>query len=243
MSGRLEEIPGEEAFPAYLASRISAFYERCGLIELRDKRQGSITLCGAVSPAGGNFEEPVTQATLAVVGAFLGLSRARSDSRRYPAVDPLISWSKYVDLAARQLEDKVPGWGQLVHRAQRLLIDADEIRRRMEVVGEEGTPIEDLVLFLKGELFDFVYLQQNAFDSQDAYCPMERQLELFSFLQRIFVAQFDFPDRDSARTYFLHLQGQLKNMNYVEYRSAEYQQALKDMEELLSQGIEAGVGV
>ncbi len=104
MSGRLEEIPGEEAFPAYLASRIAEFYERSGVVALPHGRTGSITIGGAVSPAGGNFEEPVTQATLSVVGAFLGLSRARSDSRRYPAIDPLISWSKYVDVVAQEIE-------------------------------------------------------------------------------------------------------------------------------------------
>jgi len=231
MSGRLEEIPGEEAFPAYLASRIAAFYERCGVIELRGGGRGSITLCGAVSPAGGNFEEPVTQATLAVVGAFLGLSRARSDSRRYPAVDPLISWSKYIDLAGRHLESKVEGWSGMVRRVQKLLIDADEIRRRMEVVGEEGTPINDLVVYLKGEMFDFVYLQQNAFDPQDAYCPMERQLELFRLLYSIFETPFEFADRDEARSYFLELQSRLKNMNYLAFKSGEYEQAMKQLEQ------------
>ncbi len=110
MSGRLEEIPGEEAFPAYLASRIAEFYERSGVIALSEGRQGSVTIGGAVSPAGGNFEEPVTQATLSVVGAFLGLSRARSDSRRYPAIDPLISWSKYVNQVGQELSRQVDGW-------------------------------------------------------------------------------------------------------------------------------------
>jgi V/A-type H+/Na+-transporting ATPase subunit A len=241
MSGRLEEIPGEEAFPAYLASRLAAFYERCGVVALRDGTQGSITLCGAVSPAGGNFEEPVTQATLAVVGAFLGLSRARSDSRRYPAVDPLISWSKYIDLAGRQLEQQAEGWSGQVRRTQKILIDADEVRRRMEVVGEEGTSIDDLVVYLKGELFDFVYLQQNAFDKQDAYCPMERQIEMFSLLQRLFDAPFEFADRDQARTHFLRLQGMLKNMNYLEFRSPTYQQAHEQVVALIEQGIEVAV--
>ena len=110
MSGRLEEIPGEEAFPAYLASRIAAFYERAGVIALRTGGYGSLTICGAVSPAGGNFEEPVTQATLSVVGAFLGLSRERSDSRRYPAVDPLISWSKYLGPVGKELSSQMPEW-------------------------------------------------------------------------------------------------------------------------------------
>ena len=122
MSGRLEEIPGEEAFPAYLASRIAEFYERSGVISLRHGKPGSITIGGAVSPAGGNFEEPVTQATLSVVGAFLGLSRYRSDSRRYPAIDPLISWSKYVDVVAKELSHQVEGWDEMVKKARRFFI-------------------------------------------------------------------------------------------------------------------------
>jgi len=117
ISGRLEEIPGEEAFPAYLASRIANFYERSGVLLLKNGSTGSITVGGAVSPAGGNFEEPVTQATLAVVGAFLGLSRARSDSRRYPAIDPLISWSKYIAEIAKVLDTQVAGWGKMVSKA------------------------------------------------------------------------------------------------------------------------------
>ena len=117
MSGRLEEIPGEEAFPAYLGSRIAAFYERSGVFQLKNGKTGSLTIGGAVSPAGGNFEEPVTQATLSVVGAFHGLSRARSDARRYPAIDPLISWSKYVDTVALELDAKVSGWGKMVQKA------------------------------------------------------------------------------------------------------------------------------
>ena len=121
MSGRLEEIPGEEAFPAYLASRIAAFYERSGVLKLKDGKEGSLTIGGTVSPAGGNFEEPVTQATLAVVGAFHGLSRQRSDARKYPAVDPLISWSKYSDKIAKELEGKVEGWHEMVSRSTNIL--------------------------------------------------------------------------------------------------------------------------
>ncbi len=180
MSGRLEEIPGDEAFPAYLASRIAEFYERSGVIRLSKGDHGSVTIGGAVSPAGGNFEEPVTQATLSVVGAFLGLSRERSDSRRYPAIDPLISWSKYVDEVARELESMVENWGDMVQTAMNFLIEGDEIGKRMEVVGEEGTTIEDMVTYLKSVLFDFAYLQQNAFDKEDAYCPLKRQVALFA---------------------------------------------------------------
>ena len=158
MSGRLEEIPGEEAFPAYLASRMAEFYERSGVMDLKDGRAGSVTIGGAVSPAGGNFEEPVTQATLSVVGAFLGLSRERSDSRRYPAIDPLISWSKYVEAVAQELEKEVDGWGDMVKKADRILSKGNEIGKRMEVVGEEGISLDDMVIYLKAELYDFSYL-------------------------------------------------------------------------------------
>ncbi len=140
---------------------------------MKNGKQGSVTIGGAVSPAGGNFEEPVTQATLSVVGAFLGLSRERSDSRRYPAIDPLISWSKYVDEVSRELEEQVEGWGDMVKSAMLMLRRGNEIGKRMEVVGEEGTALEDMIIYLKAELYDFSYLQQNAFDKEDAYCPLE----------------------------------------------------------------------
>ncbi|MFN4174849.1 MAG: V-type ATP synthase subunit A, partial [Parachlamydiaceae bacterium] len=209
MSGRLEEIPGEEAFPAYLASRIAEFYERSGVVENKGKK-GSITICGAVSPAGGNFEEPVTQATLSVVGAFLGLSRERSDSRRFPAIDPIISWSKYIPQVSKQLSKKVKGWGEKVNKAERLLKLGKDIARRMEVVGEEGTALNDIVTYLKAELYDFSYLQQNAFDKEDAYCPIERQVELFELIHLIIDSNISFIDHDQARDFFLNLQNDIK---------------------------------
>lgn len=233
MSGRLEEIPGEEAFPAYLGSRIAAFYERSGVCSLKNGIQGSVTICGAVSPAGGSFEEPVTQATLAVVGAFCGLSKARSDARRYPAIDPLISWSKYVNTVAKELEEKVPGWGEMVHRANRFLREGDEIGKRMEVVGEEGTTIEDMVVYLKAELYDFCYLQQNAFDPVDAYCPLERQIPLFRLINHIFETTFEFPSHDRAREFFLNLQSQIKNLNSIPFETEEYKKAFSAIQEII----------
>lgn len=222
MSGRLEEIPGEEAFPAYLASRIAAFYERSGVLQLSDGSSGSLTIGGAVSPAGGNFEEPVTQATLAVVGAFLGLSRERSDARRYPAVDPLISWSKYTKQVTTQIDKQLPEWGHAVIRAARILKEGDEIRKRMEVVGEEGIAMQDIVTYLKSELYDFVYLQQNAFDKEDAYCPLNRQIEMVELIYKVLTADMHFTSHDEARSFFLALQNRLKNMNYLSRESAEY---------------------
>ena len=143
LSGRLEEIPGEEAFPAYLESRIAGFYERAGAIELNDGRVGSLTIGGTVSPAGGNFEEPVTQGTLKVVGAFHGLSRARSDARRYPAIDPLDSWSKYAGII-----DAGNGRPACVG----LLRHGNEVQQMMTVVGEEGTSIEDFTIDAQGRV-------------------------------------------------------------------------------------------
>ncbi|MGM0440016.1 MAG: V-type ATP synthase subunit A [Chlamydiota bacterium] len=235
MSGRLEEIPGEEAFPAYLASRIAGFYERAGVIQLSDEKQGSLTLGGAVSPAGGNFDEPVTQATLSVVGSFLGLSRSRSDSRRYPAIDPLISWTKYTDEVANELESKVEGWGKMIHKAMRIVEEGDEIKKRMEVVGEEGTAINDMITYLKAELYDFAYLQQNSFDEVDTYCPLKRQMPLFKLINKIFDTKFVFDTHDDARQYFVALQGTIKNMNSLPFESDEYKTTWEKIEQTIEE--------
>jgi len=235
MSGRLEEIPGEEAFPAYLSSRIAAFYERSGVVQLPNGKTGSLTIGGAVSPAGGNFEEPVTQATLAVVGAFHGLSRARSDARRYPAIDPLISWSKYQEMVGDLLEDKLKGWGRLTRLGEKMLRDGDDIGKRMEVVGEEGISIHDMVSYLKGELYDFAYLQQNAFDKEDAYCPLDRQVPLFKLVGKVFDTEFSFDGHDSARSFFLAMQNEIKNMNFMPYGSEQYHTAYGNIEEKINQ--------
>ncbi len=235
ISGRLEEIPGEEAFPAYLASRIFAFYERAGVIEVGKDVKGSLTIGGTVSPAGGNFEEPVTQSTLSVVGAFLGLSRLRSDARRYPAIDCLISWSKYIEKAASFFEKKAPKWFEYVKKALSFLKKSDEISRRMEVVGEEGVSIFDMIIYLKGELYDFCYLQQNAFDKEDAFCPIDRQIELFLFMQKIFDKdlQKTFKSSNDARKFFLNLQGEIKHMNTLAFKSEEYNSYYKKLEKII----------
>ena len=165
MSGRLEEIPGEEAFPAYLESVIASFYERGGVVRLKDGKLGSVTIGGTVSPAGGNFDEPVTQATLKVVGAFHGLSRERSDQRRFPAIHPLDSWSKYEGFID----------ANLVKEARTVLVQGGEVNQMMKVVGEEGTSMDDFVTYLKSEYLDAVYLQQDAYHEIDTACPAERQ--------------------------------------------------------------------
>ena len=211
MSGRLEEIPGEEAFPAYLETVIASFYERAGRVRLRDGSTGSITIGGAVSPAGGNFDEPVTQATIKVVGAFLGLSRARSDARRYPAIDPHDSWSKYKSVCDKAAVDK----------ARKIIKEGFDVAQMMQVVGEEGTTIDDFVIYLKSELIDAVYLQQNTYHSEDASCSAERQRYVFSMLEEILDSTFDFQDRDVARHFFHELTQAIKDFNYTKWNSEE----------------------
>ena len=212
MSGRLEEIPGEEAFPAYLESLIASFYERAGLVRLRTGETGSVTIGGAVSPAGGNFEEPVTQATLKVVGAFLGLSRERSDARRYPAIHPLDSWSKYKSVVdAGELE-----------AARNVLRRGSEVNQMMKVIGEEGTSLDDFLYYLKSEFLDYVYLQQNTFDEVDGATSAERQRYMFDRISKVLNGSFSFPDKDTARRYFLELRQMFMDLNYLPMDSEEF---------------------
>ena len=215
-SGRLEEIPGEEAFPAYLESVIASFYERAGRVRLNDGSIGSVTIGGAVSPAGGNFDEPVTQGTIKVVGAFLGLSRARSDARRYPAIDPLDSWSKYSGICDTALVAKVR---ENLHRG-------NEVSQMMKVVGEEGTSTEDFVEYLKSELVDSVYLQQDSFHEIDAACSAERQQYFFQMLANLVDSKIHFESRDDARNFFHKLTQMIRDWNYTRWDDPK----LKDLE-------------
>jgi len=215
MSGRLEEIPGEEAFPAYLESLIASFYERAGLVKLNNGQSGSVTIGGSVSPAGGNFEEPVTQATLKVVGAFLGLSRERSDARRFPAIHPLDSWSHYASIVDI---DKVDA-------ARALLRRGNEVNQMMKVIGEEGTHIDDFEIYLKSEMLDYVYLQQNTFDKVDGACDRDRQRLVFDKVTQILKTKFKFRDKDHARRYFLELRQLFIDWNYMEADSERFKEA------------------
>lgn len=212
MSGRLEEIPGEEAFPAYLESLIAGFYERAGLVLLNSGKTGSVTIGGSVSPAGGNFEEPVTQATLKVVGAFLGLSRERSDARRFPSIHPLDSWSHYHSI--------VPAEDLAFARAT--LRRGQEVNQMMKVVGEEGTNTDDFVTYLKSEFLDFVYLQQNTFDAVDAASDDKRQQYCFAKVIGVLKANFKFDDKDQARRFFQELQLTFIDWNYIAFGSDKF---------------------
>lgn len=220
MSGRLEEIPGEEAFPAYLESYIAAFYERAGIVRLRDGNIGSVTIGGTVSPAGGNFEEPVTQATLKVVGAFHGLSRERSDARKYPAIDPIISWSKYKSVLPEE-------W---VAFARQVFLRGVEVNQMMKVVGEDGTTSEDYIEYLKSEFLDAVYLQQNSFDEIDAAVSVERQKYTFKKVVQVLGSDFDLKEKDTARNFFNQLRQKFIDWNYSLWNSEKFKSAESDVD-------------
>jgi V/A-type H+-transporting ATPase subunit A len=233
MSGRLEEIPGEEAFPAYLQSRIAEFYERAGYVRFADGSTGSVSLIGTVSPAGGNFEEPVTQGTLAVVGAFLGLTWARSNARRFPAIDPLISWSKYIDQMKETLNKMDPKWINMLKEVQQMIFEGNEVKKRMDVVGEEGTALSDFIVFLKAEFLDAVYLQQNAFDPVDAYNTMERQIYVFGKIHEILTKSIAANDKDDARDIFFRLTALCRNWNSSPWESEDFKRYEEQINQFL----------
>lgn len=223
MSGRLEEIPGDEAFPAYLESVIASFYERAGVVRLRDGRTASVTIGGTVSPAGGNFEEPVTQATLKVVGAFHGLSRERSDARKYPAIHPIESWSKYSGIAD----------GTKVEEARNILIRSTEINQMMKVVGEEGVSAEDYITYQKGELLDSAYLQQDSFDPIDAACEPERQLRVFDVMYEMIKQTYALDNKNDIRTFFNQLRQQLLDWHTIAFHTEAFDVQEKQIKQFL----------
>ena len=222
-SGRLEEIPGEEGFPAYLDSSIKGVYERAGVLKTNDGSLGSLTMIGTVSPAGGNFDEPVTQSTLGTVKTFLGLSAARAYKRFYPAVDPLISWSRYREQLRPYFDERLrPGWTDAVSSLSELLHKGDGIYQMMQVTGEEGITLEDYVTYQKSLFLDMVYLQQDAFDQVDSSTPRDRQKDAFELVRSLIQRDYPFKDKEEARKFFTQVTGSFKNLNYAAQGSTEY---------------------
>jgi V/A-type H+-transporting ATPase subunit A len=232
-SGRLEEIPGEEAFPAYLDSAIRGVYERAGVLRTREGESGSLTLIGTVSPAGGNFEEPVTQSTLNTVKCFLGLSYDRAYKRFYPAVDPLISWSRYQEQLAPWYEKNMgEGWPARVRRLLELLKQGEAVQQMMQVTGVEGVTLKDYVTYQKALFLDMVYLQQDAFDEVDASTSLERQRLCLDKVFELVERSYAFSDKDQALDYFTRFTGLFKNFNYARADSPDFDRYLNEIDVL-----------
>ena len=230
ISGRLEEIPGEEAYPAYLESRIAQFYERAGVVRLHDGEIGALTIGGTVSPAGGNFEEPVTQSTLKVVSAFHGLSRDRANARKFPSIDPLESWSKYKSFIPQDVVDF----------AKSILIKGEQVHQMMKVVGEEGTSLDDFIVYLKGEFLDSVYIQQNGFDPVDAATIADRQKYVFTkIVDEILKKQFGFNDKEAARHFFYNLRQIFIDWNYKAWQTEVFKKQENKIDKLLKENSHA----
>jgi V/A-type H+-transporting ATPase subunit A len=210
-------------------------YERAGIIRTNDGSIGSLTMIGTVSPAGGNFEEPVTQSTLSTVKAFLGLSADRAYKRFYPAVDILISWSRYFDqLGGWFAKNLDPDWVGRVKKMNELLQTGDSIDQMIKVTGEEGVGLEDFITFQKSLFLDMVYLQQDAFDDVDATCPLERQKRSFDLISRLLDQEYRFADKNAARDYFVRLTGLYKNLNYAADGSPAYRDYFEQIQKLAS---------
>jgi len=232
-SGRLEEIPGEEAFPAYLDSSIKGVYERAGVMRTNDGSVGSLTMIGTVSPAGGNFEEPVTQSTLATVKTFLGLSADRAYKRFYPSVDPLLSWSRYLEQLSSWYEQNLrPGWSARVNEMIELLNRGSSVYQMMQVTGEEGITLNDFVTYQKATLLDMVYLQQDAYDPVDVSTPIVRQQTAFDLVYHLVTRDYAFSDKAGAQDHFTRMTGLMKNLNYAVFNSAGYKDLIKQIETL-----------
>ena len=226
MSNRMEELPGADAFPVDLSAIISNFYARAGMVVLNNGKTGAVTFIGTVSPAGGNLKEPVTESTKKAARCFYGLEQNRADQKRYPAVNPIESYSKYLEYPEiiAWLDEQVEhGWVANVIKAKNLLRRGREANEQINILGDDGVPVAYHVSFWKSELIDFVFLQQDAFDETDALCPMDRQKYMLDLVLDICGIDFDFEDFEKCREFFKELINDLRQMNYTKFHSEEFE--------------------
>ena len=226
MSNRMEELPGADAFPVDLSSIISNFYSRAGMVILNNGERGAVTFIGTVSPAGGNLKEPVTESTKKAARCFYALEQNRAAQKRYPAVSPLDSYSKYLEYPeiAEYLDRTVePGWVEKVRTAKNLIRRGKEASEQINILGDDGVPMSYHVNFWKSELVDFVILQQDAFDAIDALCPIERQRYMLDLVLGICDKEYDFEDFEKCRAFFKDLINVLRQMNYSEFQGEAFQ--------------------
>ena len=238
MSNRLEELPGQDAFPMDLSAIISNFYSRAGLVRLTNGQTGSVTFLGTVSPAGGNLKEPVTESTKKAARCFYALAQARADSKRYPAIDPLDSYSKYLEYPEirEYLDEHIEkDWVDLVYAGKTIVQRGKEANDQINILGDDGVPVEYHERFWKSELIDFVILQQDAFDDIDANCPLERQKMMFEMVLDICNKTFDFADFEECSKFFKTLINLFRQMNYAEWQSEKFADYRSQIEALVNE--------
>ncbi len=238
MSNRLEELPGQDAFPVDLSAVIANFYARAGYVYLNNGATGSITFLGTVSPAGGNLMEPVTESTKKAARCFYALQQSRADSKRYPAVNPIESYSKYLNYPEfKNYVDEHMGenWLDLVNDAKTILQRGLEIKDQIEILGDDGVPVDNHVIFWKSEIIDFAILQQDAFDDIDAFTPIERQKYMLKLVMDICALDFAFESFNEVSLYFKRIINGLRQLNYVAFNSAEFEQNLIELKKILAE--------
>ena len=236
MSNRMEELPGADAFPVDLSSIISNFYARAGMVILNNGQRGAVTFIGTVSPAGGNLKEPVTESTKKAARCFYALEQNRADQKRYPAVNPLDSYSKYLEYPEikEYLDEKVEkGWVDKIIEAKNIVRRGREMKDQIDILGDDGVPMSYHIAFWKSEMIDFAFLQQDAFDQVDALCPIERQKYILNTIMDICAREFDFDDYQKCREYFKKLINQLKQINYCVFGSEEFKANEQELHKLL----------
>src|SRR3989339_2284897 len=239
MSNRMEELPGPDAFPMALTAITSSFYARSGVVYLNNGKTGSITFIGTVSPTGGNLKEPVTESTKKAARCFFALSQSRADRKRYPAVDPIDSYSKYLeypeiieDFKNRIGED----WVEKVLKGKNIVLRGKEAYEQINILGDDGVPLEYHKRYWKSELIDFVILQQDAFDKVDANCPMERQSYMYYLVLDICEREFDFDNFEECGNFYKKIINTLRQMNYSKFRSEDFNKYLEQLNNELNDG-------
>ena len=238
MSNRMEELPGQDAFPMDLSAIIGAFYSRAGYVYLKNGATGSITFIGTVSPAGGNLKEPVTEGTKKVARCFYALEQNRADRKRYPAVNPIDSYSKYIEYPEFEeyIKTKIEGdWIGMVNQMKTILLRGKEVQEQINILGDDGVPVDYHVTFWKSEVIDFVILQQDAFDKIDAVCPLERQEFMLKLVMDICNADYEFETFLDVMDYFKRIINICKQMNYCEFHSDKFEEHLGKLKELLAE--------
>ena len=225
MSNRMEELPGQDAFPVDLSAIISNFYARAGMVVLNNGQLGAVTFIGTVSPAGGNLKEPVTESTKKAARCFYALEQSRADQKRYPAVNPIDSYSKYLEYPEiREFLDTTiqQGWTDKVLRAKNYVRRGREMADQINILGDDGVPMSYHEAFWKSELVDFAFLQQDAFDAIDALCPLERQKFMLDLILALCDRHYEFETFEECRAYFKDLINTLRQMNYTQFQSPEF---------------------